>query len=168
MAVISSDLKFYLTGVEPLVTQTVPSQSIGGHLTTTEYSFSTPLASSIDASDTAISLTTTLGSPSALLIDDDILSVSGSGTSLIAEERKAFDTDGSFHIANTRVFSLSKTGLFNNSFSPDLAQYRCIAIKNTNQVSSFYDIKFFLRKTSRSSKSIIRFALKVKQRTSVI
>src|ERR1035437_5163192 len=118
MSVSKNDLNFYLTGNDPFGVVTDTSQSIGGYPVT------------IYAPNRTVTgdITLASGSHNAFTGHDPAYVLSGSEiiyTSLPRPGRGALSTDRETHFSGDPESILSKP-LFNNSFSDNLQQYRCI------------------------------------------
>lgn len=164
-----SDLKFFLTSAEPKMLNVVSSQSIGGYPSETEYSVNAILSDPIDTVDTIVHTEGTLGTPYAIVIDEEIMKVSslidldgdyGNLTSL-SVARGSFSTKQKFHAEGDFVFTAQKNGFFNGSLSSVGKQYRCIAVQNISDTETFYDLSFYVKNASRNAKSAIRVAVEV-------
>jgi hypothetical protein len=161
MAVDKSDLKFYLTGSEPGTTQASTAQSIGGHLSTTPFNPATLLSSAIDLYGTNITVDSAITNPYVLIGDEVVHIASTVGLSLTASERASIGTFRRFHDADEPLYGVSQDNLFNNSFSSDKKQYRCIAVKNQNSSSTFFDLQFYFKYGSRNANSTLKMAVEV-------
>lgn len=160
MAVTNSDLKFYLTGAEPSISQTSPSLSVGGFISTSEISPNALLAANMGVYDTSLTLATTLGDPTALSLGDEIVTTESSGTSLTVV-RSQFETFKRFHVAGDVVYDVSNQRLFNASLNESGKQYRCVAVKNTHSTSAFFDLTFLEKHASRNESCSVRFAVEI-------
>jgi hypothetical protein len=158
MAVSKTDLKFYLTTAEAGTVQSDPSQSIGGYVSTTPFNDSTTLLSVLSQSSSVISLSAVL-SEQSLLVDHEIVTVSG--TSLTGRGQN--QTLAVPHAAGSTVFGLTHNSLFNDSFSDSGYQYRCIAVRNENPVSSFYNLNFYLKNASLNPNSTVSIGVEYAQ-----
>lgn len=162
MAVTNSDLKFYLTGAEPSLSQTSPSISIGGYVSTTEISPSVLLAADTGLYDTTMTLAETLGSPTALSLGDELVTTGSSGTSLTVV-RSEFETSRRFHVTGDVVYDVSNQRLFNASLNENGKQYRCVAVKNTHATDTFFDLTFSIKSASRNSSCSVQLAVETPQ-----
>ena len=136
------DLKFYLTNLEPMMSQNSLSQSIGGHCSTTEINPAKILSNSINRIQTNISIEN-LDNDYILQNTDELLKITSIiDTSNAEVERGVFNTDAKFALSDDLFYSVKKNNLLNNSFNSSGKQYRCIAVKN-NGLDTFYNLKFY-------------------------
>jgi len=159
MAVSKTDLLFYLTSLEPGVSQTDVSASLGGYPSTSEVNPSALLSSNLSFAGATV--TVSASGNGQLQIGAELLDVTGSGTTKTIIGRGALGTDELFHSSGSRVFWVSKSNLFNASFNANQQQYRCIAVTNTNATDTFHNLKFYIKSASRSPASVIKFAVEV-------
>ncbi len=157
MAVSKTDLLFHLTGLESATSQTDVAESLGGYPSTTEINPSALLSSNLSFATNSI--TVTASGSGQLQIGSELIDVTGSGTTLTITGRGASETDELFHASGSRVFWVSKPNLLNASFNANQKQYRCIAITNNHATDTFYNLKFYIKKASRSAASVIKFAV---------
>jgi hypothetical protein len=154
------DLKFYLTNLEPMMSQNSLSQSIGGYYSTTEINPARILSNSIDRTQTTINVQN-LDNDYILQNTDELMKVVSITNSNIAEiTRGTLNTDAKFGLANDLFYSIKKNNLFNNSFNSDGKQYRCIAVKNCG-LDIFYNLKFYFKKLSNNSQSNVKMAVEI-------
>jgi hypothetical protein len=151
MAVAKSDLKFYLTAAEPGVSQSDPSLSLGGYVSTTPLSLSAALSAPLGTDAASISLSSSL--TGRLLVGGELMSVTASTPS----HRGDLATLARPHPSGAPVYA--PISLFNNSFNDDYAQYRCVAVRNENASETFHNLEFYLKYASRNADSIISFAI---------
>jgi hypothetical protein len=154
-----SNLKFYLTASEPNESQTDLGLSLGGYPSTTELASGALLSSAVSPSSTTISLSTSLTGADYLLLNSEILRVSGSGTSLTVVERHGVGTAAGLHSTGTRAYAVPNPTLFNTSLSPTLKQYRCVAVRNISDTDVFTNLRFYFRSPSRSSAAVVKLAV---------
>jgi hypothetical protein len=162
MPVSKSDLKFYLTGAEPFTAQTNTSQSIGAYPSTTEINPSSLLSSSIGFGSETLSVLDRKAGDRAL-IGSELISISGNSNTLDIVSRGAFNTDDLYHTSGSPVYFINKPNLFNGSFNESGKQYRCLAVKNTNAVNTFFNLKFYFKKSSFSNASNVKLAIEEPQ-----
>jgi len=170
-------LKLYLTSLEPEMTQTIYSQSIGGYISNSFVYPETTLSSTIGLYDTSISLDTPIsGSWSEwqgieyINIGNEMIKVSPIVNGSITVLQRGYNDIVNMHIANDIVREVSFKDLFNDVFNSSRKQYRCIALKNISSSPSnpsneliAYDISVYLKQNSRSSDSTIKIALEMPQ-----
>jgi hypothetical protein len=181
MPVAKTDLKFYLTGSEPYITQGNPALSIGGYVSTTEISLSSLLVSDITSNN--LYTASSLSLPTKVLAGDEIIQINGYGpggatatgfsgysggiygsfSGFSYNGNMAFlNTKKKFHLAGDSVFDASNKTLFNNSINSNGNQYRCVAVKNSG-TGTFYNISFFLKNPGINSNSSMQIAVEVPQ-----
>lgn len=154
------DLKFYLTNLEPMMSQDSLSQSIGGYYSTTEINPAKILSNSINRIQTNISIEN-LDNDYVLQNTDELLKITSIiDTSNAEVERGVFNTDAKFALRNDLFYSVKKNNLFNNSFNSSGKQYRCIAVKN-NGLDTFYNLKFYFKKLSNNTQSTVKIAVEI-------
>lgn len=170
MATSNSDLKFYLTSVEPEVEQTVRSQSLGGYpaIVPTILSKSlvypeTSLTEGVGFDNlTLLTSSQISGDPPYVSINGEIIKVSDHHATSIDVDQRAVNGVSQIHKPSDIVrgvwFGLS--GLLDMRFNDSFKQYRCIALRN-NGTSDITDVKIYLKQNSRSTESMIRLALEV-------
>jgi hypothetical protein len=160
MAVAKTDLKFYYTNIEPFLSQDNPAQSIGGYPSETEYSQSSHLASSISPTGLSFSTVDSL-SGASFIIGNELVKAQGTSNSHSVSERGAYGSVATPHPTGEPVYALPATSLFNNAFSTDLKQYRCLAVKNEHATSTFFDLSFYVRRPSLTADTQIRIAVEI-------
>lgn len=156
------DLKFYLTVKEPLISQGNYSQSTGGFPSTTETNLNSLLYDVLTVSGDSFETTSSLETPYSVLINDELMRVSGSGTEFTVLEHGFAGTDLKIQRSGSVVRAINKNSFFNNSLV-DNKQYRCVAIKNEG-LYPYYDLRFYLKKSSDNANCDIKFAIEVPQK----
>jgi len=164
--------KSYLTSLEPDISQTIYSQSIGGHCSTSLLYSETILATTVGLYDTAISLNT----PSSgdwlewqgveyINIGNEVIRVSPMVNGSVTVVARGYNGIINMHVALDIVRAISSKELFNNVFNENYKQYRCIAVKNdsssldpSDQLNG-YNFGVYLKQNSRSNDSSIKIAL---------
>ncbi len=158
---LPSDIKMYLTSLEPDMAQTNYTQSIGGYISTSLLYPYTTLASSLGLYGTSITLddATDLIGYSYVSILNEIIQVEDiSSINVTATERGVNETIG-YYPSGTIVQGVSSP--FSDSFNTDKEQYRCYAIKNTSDEESAYDLSAYFEQLSRNLNTTMRLALEV-------
>jgi hypothetical protein len=166
-------LKSYLTSLEPDMSQTIYSQSIGGYCSNSLLYLETTLAYTIGLYDTSISLNI----PSSgnwlewqgityINIGNEMIQVSPMTNGSVTVVERGYNGIINMHIAGDDVRASSSKELFNTVLNSDHKQYRCIAIKNDSLSSGdpsderiAYAVAIFLQQNSRSDSSTIRITL---------
>jgi hypothetical protein len=158
--ITKADLNILYTSIEPFVSQLNPSQSIGGYPSDSLYSESGNLLSTLSVASASVPVSTAL-SGANLLIDDEIISTQGTGATRTVLERGALSTSVRPHVAGVPVYSVPSSPLFNNALSDGLSQYRCLAVKNTSQTDTFYNLAFYFKETSLTPYTSVKLAVEV-------
>ncbi len=155
-------LKSYLTSLEPDMSQTIYSQSIGGYYSNSLLYPETTLTTTIGLYDTTIVLTA-VGSNwtgiEYINIGNEVMKVSPITTTTVTVLTRGYNGIINMHIATDVVRALSAKELFNNVFDENHKQYRCIAIKNIHGSTVAYNFEVYLKQNSRSDNSSIKIAL---------
>jgi len=162
MSVSKTDLKYYYTTIDAGNTQTDPSQSIGGYLSTTPFAASAILTADVAQNSVSLSLSSSLPGD-MLLIDDEIIVVSGS----TIVSRGWLSTIAKPHATGAIASSLIQDYLFNDSFSPSYTQSRCIGVRNENPDDSFYNLSFYLKSPSVNPEVAISLAVEYEKQTPI-
>ncbi len=167
-----ADLKMYLTSLEPNMSQTILSQSIGGYISNTLLYPETTVDSIIGLYDTAISL----GIPSTgnwsewegvtyISINDELMQVNSVDNSITSVVQRGVNGKVKVHIKNDIARGVSEKELFNDVFNDSYKQYRCIAVKNnssaadpSNEVTA-NNISVYLGDNSRNLNSNIKISI---------
>jgi len=166
-------LKFYLTSLEPDMSQTVYSQSIGGYISNSFVYPETTLSSTIGLYSSSISLDTPSSGSWAewqgieyINIGNELIKVSPIVNGSVSVVQRGYNGIVNMHISNDVVTAASSKELFNDVFNSDHKQYRCIALKNISQISidpsgtlMAYDLSVYFKQNSRSLNSTIKMAL---------
>lgn len=155
----NEDLKFYLTNIEENTYQSNISQSLGGYPSLTKLNESSILENAITINDSSANTINGIETPNALLIDSEIIEVSGSGNDFTLTTRGFASTNARPHAMETDVIGLLKNQFFNNLFINE-KQYRCIAIKNEGNFP-FYFMKVFLKSESLNTNCFVKFAIEI-------
>lgn len=161
-----SELKFYLTSLEPNISQT-PSQSLGGYPSSTEFSISAILSASMGILDTTATIDGNIGESAYAVVGEEIMRVIETeaiddeygASESITIERGSVGTTKRFHAAGDLLFTANKNLFFNGSLSNTGKQYRCVAIRNASDVDTFYNIRFYIKNPSRNPKSSVRISV---------
>jgi hypothetical protein len=166
MAISKSDIKFYLTGEDPETSQATRPLSTGGYPSTIEYLTSTTLSSAVGRAATALTVPSVTGFTSAsyVLVGDEVVGVEtpdSGDTSLAATARGSLGTNARYQPAGSLVYPLSVSSLFDGRSNADRKQYRCVAIKNTSDTETAYDVSVYLKAPSVNTESVVRFAVEI-------
>ena len=167
---LRNSIKFYRTTPEPISIQRNFGQCLGGFVSTnTLYNYAS-LSSPLSIYDNVINIDPLTFSDSLTLnrlnqspylqINDEIVRVNKwSGYTVYLLERNSFGTPLRFHPQNSLIKDLNKNDLFDSTLGEDGKQYRCIAIKNTNQTEIAKNLKVFFELPSRNNLSGMRLAI---------
>lgn len=169
MAISKSDLKFYLTSLEPDVEQTIYSQSIGGYPAIV----STDLTKSLVYPETTFAHDDGLNSGSLVVSDytklTNCIYIDNGGEIIEIDQ----PTENDLTVVSRGVNSVRRavaigdivrginTELFNNSFNKSFKQYRCFALRNNNATDSAYDVSIFLKRASQNLESTVKIAIEI-------
>lgn len=165
MAINRSDIKFFLTAIDPLVGQSYRDQSLGGYPSTTPALLDVVLHGAIGRADATVVLESTTGmlGTKMLMIGDELIQVSNVQNGTVAvTARGAAGTTARCHVAGEMVAAIRPLDLFNNQLDPqNLSQYRCIAVKNTSASETAYDMAFYLRYASHNPFCTVSMAVEI-------
>jgi len=163
MAVSKSDIKFYLTSLEPEIAQTNNSQSIGGHISTSAVYPNTTLSSALGIYGSSLSVASIadLSGFEHLGINGEIIRTESiSGTSIAVKERAINETTN-FHANSDRVFGLVVDGLFNQKLNDDFKQYRCVGVKNEHASDTALNVAIYLKQNTINNSSLVKMAVEM-------
>ena len=162
----------YLTSLEPDISQTIYSQSIGGYYSNSLLYPEVTLASTVGLYDTLISLNTPLSGSwlewqgvEYINIGNEMIKVSPITNGTVLVVQRGYNGIINMHILNDRVRAGSSKELFNNVFDDNYKQYRCIAIKNDSLLLdpsgdlNAYNFEIYLKQNSRHRESSIKISL---------
>ena len=169
MAISKSDLKLYLTSLEPDVEQTIYSQSIGGYPAI----ITSDMTKSLVYPETTFAHDDGLNSGSLVLTDYESLYgrtfLDNGGEIIEVEMINSNDVTVVRRGVNSvrRAVSIGDVArgidvdLFNGSFNQSFKQYRCFALRNNNVTDSAYDVRVYLKKTSANLESTVKIAVEI-------
>ena len=160
---LDQDVKFYLTSVEPGMSQNNKTQSFGGFISPTEMYETDILSNSISFYDTTLSVdNASLDDSDYVQIQDEIIQISSwdSGSASV-DARNAFGTPLRFHPQGSVVRKLGKNDIFDSKFGRDRTQYRCIAIRNESDTEYMKDVKIYFNLLTRNSFSNTRISIEL-------
>ena len=163
MAVSRSDIKFYLTSVEPEIAQGNLLQSVGGYISTSTLYPSTTLTSDLDLYGNNLELASFSDFTGLSYVSSNFEIIGTQtieGTSIPINTR-AVNNQRNFHASSDLIYGLTVDGLFNLKFNDDRKQYRCIAIKNENSSDSALNAAVYLRQNTINASSLIRIAVEI-------
>ncbi|NJL70327.1 MAG: hypothetical protein HC888_01355 [Candidatus Competibacteraceae bacterium] len=174
MPINKSDIKFYLTSVEPNLEQTSYSQSIGGYAGYVKADPSkslvcprTSLTAEASRSDATLTMTRTpdfvglnyFGINGEVIDVEPFLASSGVGIAVV--DQRSVNRRRKMHASGSIVHGLDFGSLFNDNFNKDFKQYRCLALKNTSDTDTAYGVKIFFRQNSRNIGNVFKVALEI-------
>jgi len=166
-----ADFKFYLTSLEPNLSQSIYSQSIGGYCSNSLLYRETTLSSNVGLYDTSF----TLNTPQAeswigwenvfyININNEIIELSALESGTATAIQRGSNGIINFHLAGDVVRASNAAELFNNVVNNEYKQYRCLAVKNTpiddpsdSEIAN--DVQVYLKQNSRNDESNIRIAI---------
>lgn len=167
-----ADLKMYLTSLEPNMSQSILSQSIGGFISNTLLYPETRVSSTVGLYDSLLVLDTpSIGDWSEWLdvtyisINDELMQVNPVTNGDISIVQRGVNDKVKVHIVDDVARGISKKELFNDVFNDDYKQYRCIVVKNdsssadpSNEVTA-NNIVIYLADNSKSLNSKIKIVV---------
>jgi hypothetical protein len=169
-----ADIKMYLTSLEPDMSQTIYSQSLGGYISTSLVYPETTLSSSVGLYDSSIALDT----PSEgtwdrwsgieyINIGQEVIKVSPISNGVVSVVERGYNGITNMHMSGDDVRAISSKELFNDVFNSERKQYRCIALKNTSAENNPSDEKFaietsiHIEQRSLNNNSVIRISVEL-------
>ena len=163
MAVSKSDIKFYLTTVEPDIAQTNTMQSIGGYISTSVVHPSTTLAADISLSgdDLKLSAFTDLENLNYVHANSEIIETKTITATDVGIEKRAVNESRNYHATSDIIYGLSVDSMFNQKFNDDRKQYRCIAVKNEHATDSAINTGIYIKKNVINDSSVIKIAVEM-------
>lgn len=159
-------LKYYLTSVEPDMSQSIYSQSLGGYISNSLIYPEAILDNTIGVYDESLVVDdyTNIENIDYINIGLENIKVKPINNNNIIVEERGINNLVSSHPNGSIIRGISSNNIFNDIFNNDLKQYRCYAIKNTidylesNQII-FEDVNISLKQDSINPKSNIKFAI---------
>ena len=163
MAVSKSDIKFYLTSLEPEIAQTNNSQSIGGYISTSTVYPNTTLSSALGLSGKSLTLasTTNFSGLTHLGINAEILKTEAIASTTVAVKERAVTQATNFHASSDLVYGLTLDGFFDQKFNTDFKQYRCIGIKNEHATDRALNVAVYLKQNTVNLSSVVKMAVEM-------
>ena len=159
-------IKYFLTSVEPNISQSIYSQSLGGYTSNSLVYPEDILNETIGLYDTSmvVSNYVALSGCTYINLGLEIMEVNSINSNNIVISQRAVNNLRSNHLNNSVVRGISSVNVFNNILNENRKQYRCFSIKNNvdflaTDAYSFNDVKISLKQDSRNSFSNIRFAI---------
>ena len=167
MAISKSDLKLYLTSLDPDVEQTVYSQSLGGYpaivksdLTKSLLYPETTLSANRTLFGNEFSLTdySKISGKTYLSVNGEIVKVPAISSSTITATERAVNNLQHIHLSGDAARGVV-AGVLSDNFSDSFKQYRCFALKNNSNFQIAYGLKVYLKQNSRNFDSKIKIAV---------
>lgn len=146
MSFFSSDIRIYLTSLEPALSQNISSQSIGGYSSNTLLYPETELSSDLSLYNNNVSLSVPVegwqdwDGVEYIGINSEIMQVDDFDNGAISLLNRAINGIRQFHVSGDYVRRVDNNKLFNSVFNDRYKQYRCLAVKNTNSEVSISNI----------------------------
>ena len=167
-----ADLKMYLTSLEPDMAQSSFSQSIGGYTSSTLLYPEAKISDTVGLYDTLLSLDSPSGAGwsewdgiTYISVNDELIQVNSITNGLISVVQRGVNNKVKVHVRNDIARGVSTRELFNNVFSDEYKQYRCISVKNessgadpSNYVTAS-NIRVYLGDNSRNLNSKIKISI---------
>jgi hypothetical protein len=169
MAISKSDLQFYLTSIEPAISQTIRSQSLGGFPAITNESTdslvypSTILTSSLGLYSLSFTVDDfeMIEGAEYIAINDEVLRVEAVSSSNVSVLQRGVNGRLRVHLADDAVLKIDSLDIFNDNFNDSFKQYRCVALKNLSAVETAYNLEIFTKQISRNVGSSVRLAIEM-------
>ena len=163
---LTSDIKLYLTSLEPNLAQSIYSQSIGGYPSTTLVYPETTLNKTIGLYEMILELSapasgwTSWAEVDKLSIGSEIIKVEEVVNNNVTITQRGVNNILNMHLLGDEVRGISPIGLFNNVLNDNYKQYRCIAVKNTGQnvLSNTY---LYIKQNSINPNTEIKVAIEI-------
>lgn len=166
-------LNYYLTSLEPNMSQEIKSQSLGGYCSTTLMYPQTLLSQDVGLYETSFFIDvpsegwTSWNGVTYISINNELMKIEN----LVTSGETSIDERGTngileMHLTGDIVRASSKTDIFNYVFNETNTQYRCIAIRNddsgnTSVLPSASNINIVLKQNSRNSKANVEIAVEI-------
>jgi hypothetical protein len=165
----NADVKVYLTSIEPRMAQTIPAQSIGGYCSLSAVYSEALLTNSIGIYDTDIILTfssnayyDTWRTLNYISIGEEIIKINGvESDGVVNVVQRSFNGVVNMHLATDIVYAISIDSVFNDVFSSDYKQYRCMAIKNLSSGRLVENIRLYMANNNQNPRTEVKIAAEV-------
>lgn len=161
-----SDIKIYLTSLEPYIEQANYSQSIGGYVSESLVYPETTLLSNL--SIYGLSMTVNLGENFSLWqniryvnINGEIIKVSVVDSQNIRIEERSINDRRNMHISGEPIRAISSINLFNNLFNSNYKQYRCYAVKNNSSNALAYSLQVYFKNLNQDVNTDMKIAIEL-------
>lgn len=162
MAIAKTDIKVYLTSIEPSIAQTIYSQSLGGYKSASLLYTETTLLRTIGLYDTNIRLNNYVPVTGSqyLNIGLETIKVEAVASNSVNVVSRGLRTSLSSHVAGSVVRGMADE-FFNNDMTDDLKQYRCVAIKNNSATEIAYQVRPYIKMDTQNTGSTIKLAVEI-------
>jgi len=171
-----ADLRMYLTSLEPDISQSILSQSIGGFISNTPLYPEAVLDSIVGLYDTSF----VLKSPSSgswaewegithISINGELMRIGSLADGAVTVAQRGVNDRIRVHVVNDIATGVSLKELFNDVFNDEYKQYRCIAVKNVSSgadpsnETTANNLRIYVDVNSRNSGSNIKVAIEIPQ-----
>ncbi len=168
-----TDLKIYLTSLQPDMDQTVFSQSVGGYISNSLLYPETTVDGTIGLYDTSFVLDSLdsgtwvdWNNAEYLNINNEVMKVSPITERTISVIQRGFNNIIETHIDGDLAKGISANELFNDVFNDSYKQYRCLAVKNVSIredpsiiPQSVNNVSVYIKQNSRNQNSILKIAI---------
>lgn len=167
-----TDLKIYLTSLQPDMDQTIFSQSIGGYISNSLLYPESTVDGTIGLYDTSFVLDSLNSGTWAdwknaeyLNINNEVMKVSPITGRTISVIQRGFNNIIETHISGDLAKGISTNELFNDVFNDSYKQYRCLAVKNVSIredpsiTQSVNNVSVYIKQNSRNQNSILKIAI---------
>lgn len=170
MPVAKSDIKFYLTSLEPEIEQTIYSQSIGGHaayISSDESKSlvypSTTLGATANIYESSLNLSSLgdLSGAEKVFVNSELIDVQALSSTSVTVNNRNFNDRINTHLSGDIVYGVSLFDIFNNQFNQNRKQYRCIAFRNNNSTESAYNVSVYMKQSSQNPSSVLKIAVEM-------
>jgi len=159
----STNLQHFLTSIEPGIEQLFFDQSIGGYLSTSLLFEKATLGFSIGKYDNEIIVTdyeNILGQ-TYISIDGEIIETQAIASPIITVVRRGVFGGSKSHYAGSIIRSIDNNSFFDTLIGRDYLQYRCVALKNTDSLTSYSNVSVDIIENSDNQGSLIELAVEV-------
>jgi hypothetical protein len=161
------NIKCYLTSLEPDISQTIFSQSIGGYRSDSVIYPQTTLNNTIGLYETSLSFDlpengnwSEWNDVSYISINDEIIKI-GNMSKDVEGVNRGINGIVSMHLSKDIVTGLS-TNIFNSTFNDDYKQFRCFAIRNEPEFSfEINNLEIYLSQNTINSNCVIDISVSV-------
>jgi len=144
-------IEFYYTSLVEKSSQSTPSNSIGGHISTNTVYTENAITADVQTDSADIALTTAPTSSGYVNIDTEVLSFSSFENTQLSDLSRGIGTGIFPHDNGSSGYILSVDNLFDEK-NNSLVQYRCVVLKNTSIALS--SLKLFMLQENSNNPQI--------------